>query len=526
MAQPTTGPTGPAHVAPPAPLRLREVAHRLRGLTSAVEVRGDADVCGVTADSRAVRPGWLFCARRGEHSDGHDHAADALRRGAAALLVERWLPVAVPQVRVAHTRPLIGHAAAMVHGNPSLRLATVAVTGTNGKTTTAFLARHALLAGERRTAAIGTLGTTGPAKDVPHALSAMTTPGACDLQATLGAMVADGFDSVVIEASSQGLDQDRLAGCDIALAVWLNLSPEHLDYHGTVEQYYAAKARLFDPSLSARGLVCIDDQWGRRLAAQARIPITTFGRHPHADVRFDVVSTGIDGTQIRIRDGVDDVVVRSGVIGSVNAANIAAAYLVGKRSGVGPADAVRGIAEAPAVPGRFQLLEAGQPFHVVIDYAHTPDALEKLLDTARTLAAPGGEVHLVLGCRGGRDRYKRPGMGRAAASGAHHVVFTTDHPGAERPAAIVTEMLVGALEVPERHVDIELDRSRAIAAAIRAAHPGDVVVMSGRGPERGDIRWFGPGRTDEELAAGALAHRGYLARAGGQPVWAATTEWR
>ncbi len=503
--------SAPQPVAPGS--SLRDIADRLARLSPVVEMRGDAEVVAVTADSREVAPGWLYCARRGARADGHDHAVEAVERGAAALLVERWLPLAVPQLRVTFARPLIGPAAAMVYGDPSMRLATVAVTGTNGKTTTALLARHALLAGGRKSGAIGTLGVAGVQVRPTRGATAMTTPDPCDLQATLAQLIADGFDSAVLEASSQGLDQDRLAGCDVALAIWLNLSPEHLDYHGTLEQYYASKARLFDPALSARGLICIDDEWGRRLAAQARIPITTFGHHPGADVRVQLLSTGADGTRVRITGPGEEVAVRAPVVGAVNANNLAAAYLAARRLGVTPADAARGIATAPMVPGRFHVVDAGQPFRVVIDYAHTPDALGNVLSTVRSLTT--GQVHLVLGCRGGRDRYKRPAMGRAAAAGAQHVVFTSDNAGPEQPATIVAEMMVGAVEVADRRVDVEYDRACAITAAIRAAAPGDAVVVTGRGPERAkpDGR-FGTDRTDEEVARAALAGLGYDAQPG------------
>ncbi len=470
------------------------------------EVRGDALIDDVSVDSQACRPGVLFCAVRGTARDGHLFAEDAVAHGASALLVEHWLPLPVPQIRVPWARLAAGLAAAAVHGRPSAQMDVVGVTGTNGKTTTTYLLHAALGAGGRRPGMIGTVEVRWPGGSQPAGL---TTPASTTLQRMLARMRDDGVDSVVLEASSQGLDQQRLTGTQFALGVFLNLGHDHLDYHGTVEHYYASKAILFEPDLSRHGLVCIDDEWGRRLAYQARIPVTTFGVSAGGDVRVEVLKTGLDGTRVRLV-GVDgDPELAAPVIGAVNAANIAAAYLAARHLGVDPDAAAAGLAGCELVPGRFQLVDHGQPFLVVVDYAHTPDALAHLLRTARDLTAPGGRVHLVVGSRGGKDRMKRPLTGRVAGT-ADHPVITTDSPGNEDPAGIVEQIMVGTLDVPSGHVEAEPDRRRAIRHVVATAAPGDVVVITGRGHEPtrrvGDVN---EAFDDREEAAEALRARGY-----------------
>ena len=483
---------------------LRLMAERL-----GVDRRGEAQVFGVTSDSSAVHPGWLFCAVRGARHDGHDHIGEAIRRGAAAVLAERWVDAPIPQLRAAFTRPLVGVAAALLHGEPCRALEVAAVTGTNGKTTTSHLAWHALSAGGRRPGMIGTLGTRFGERTEG---GSMTTPPAWRLQQTLAEMACAGADCAVMEASSQGLDQDRLAGMRIAVAAWLNLTSEHLDYHGTVEQYFAAKARLFDPAMTQQGVVCIDDAWGRRRAVQAPIPVRTFGSHPSADVMVRLLETDLTGTTVEVRGLGLDTVVRAPVPGRVNATNIAAALLIATLLGVPPLQAVDGIAHAEAVPGRSQRVDAGQPFLAMVDYAHTPGALAALLEFARTVASPRSRVRLVVGCRGGKDRYKRPEIGHVALD-ADRVTFTSDDPGREDPAAIVEQMLLGAMTADHAHVDVELDGRRAIEQAVFEAGPGDVLLVTGRGHET--TRTIGSSREsfdDVAVIRAALASLGYTDR--------------
>lgn len=484
-----------------AGMSLRRLADHL-----GAEWCGEAQIFGVTSDSTAVRPGWLFCAVRGARHNGHDHIVEAIRRGAVAILAERWVDAPIPQMRADFTRPLVGVAAALVHGEPSRSLEVAAVTGTNGKTTTSHLAWHALRTGGRRAAMIGTLGTRF---DEWWVGGSMTTPPAWQLQETFGEIARRGADCAVMEASSQGLDQDRLAGTRVAVATWLNLTPEHLDYHGTVEQYYAAKARLFDPAMTQQAVVCVDDPWGRRLAAQARVPVTTFGVDRPADVTVRFLGTGLSGTAVELHGLGLDAVVHAPVPGRVNATNIAAAFLIATLLGVPPAQAAEGIADAEPVPGRSQCVDAGQPFLVMVDYAHTPDALAALIEFSRTVSSPGGLVCLVVGCRGGKDRYKRPEMGRAALD-ADRVTFTSDDPGQEDPAEIVDQMLLGAFGSDHAHVRVDLDRQRAIEQAVAAARPGDVLLVTGRGHEK--TRTIGSSREtfdDVAVVRDALAGLGY-----------------
>jgi UDP-N-acetylmuramoyl-L-alanyl-D-glutamate--2,6-diaminopimelate ligase len=251
-----------------------------------------------------------------------------------------------------------------------------------------------------------------------------------------------------------------------------------------MEHYYASKAKLFEAAHSRRGLVCVDDAWGRRLAAQAVVPLTTFGRSPGADVGVEILRTGINGTSIRLhgtRRG--DMDIHGPIPGRINAANIAAAYLIAESLGLSPDTAAQGIAGTPGVPGRFELVDVGQPFLVIIDYAHTPDALESLILMAQSLTSPSGRVYLVLGSRGHKDRFKRPLTGRTATL-ADYPIFTTDSPGAEDPKAIINQMLVGALAVGHDRGRVEPDRSAAISLAIKSARPGDVVLLVGRGHEK------------------------------------------
>ena len=507
-------PGRPAPASPP-PTSLRSLAALVGG-----EVRGDALVDSVVVDSHDVTPGSLYCALRGTKVDGHEFAVGAVRAGARALLVERWLPVAAPQLRVPWTRAAVGPVAAAVYGNPADRLHMIGITGTNGKTTTSHLTWSALGSAGRRAGLVGTVGNRFGSWVEPASL---TTPDAPHLQRTLAQMAARGADSVVMEVSSQGLDQQRVGGITYQVAVWLNLGHDHLDYHGTIEQYYAAKSELFDADRAEFGLVCVDDEWGVRLAHQARIPVITFGRSPSAQVRVSVSSSDLAGTQIRLTgagralrrhfgasDTPDDLLLRAPVVGEMNAENMAAAYLAACASGAPSDDAVAGLAYCQAIPGRFDLVDGGQPFLVIVDYAHTPEAYARLITTARGLAGPGGEVHLVVGCRGDKDRFKRPLTGRVAAE-ADHPVLTTDDPGDEDPQAILNQVLVGTLDVRHDHVHVEPDRKAAIGHAIGVARDGDVVLIVGRGHER--RRRFGQTLEefdDREVAAHALAEHDYV----------------
>jgi len=458
----------------PPPMSLRELAGAVPGSM----LTQDTQVHGIAYDSRRVVDGVLFVAMPGTHADGHRYAAAAVEAGACAIVVERELPLRIPQLVVPSVRRAIGPLAGEFYGRPSDRLRVVGVTGTNGKTTTCTLVRTCLESAGIAAGQIGTVGTIFLGRTIPTSL---TTPQAPELQWTLRQMAEAGVRAVAMEASSHGLDQGRLDGIAFDVGVFTNLSREHLDYHHTMEQYFEAKTALFDPMRCRTAVIGIDDDWGRRLAGRVEVPVITFGRDADADVRVQVEERGLSGIVVRIACADGDVTIPSPLIGEVNAPNVAAAYLSVRSLGVTPEVAARGVA-APAPPGRFELVDEGQDFLVVVDYAHTPDALAALIATSRRLAA--GRVLVVLGARGGRDRGKRPLIGEIVA-GADQVFFTTDSPGDEPIAEIIRALYRGTLESGKNtRVIVEPDRRRAIELAVRAASTGDVVLIVGRGHEQ------------------------------------------
>ena len=429
----------------------------------AVLVRGDADVLVSTVvyDSRLVVPGSLFCCLRGLHSDGHEFAAAAVDDGAAALLVDHPLGLPVPQIVVGDTRAAMGPLASAHFGHPSRSLLVVGVTGTNGKTTTTSLIAAVLEAAGTPTGVIGTLTGT------------YTTPEAPELHAQLARFLAEGKHAVVMEVSSHALALHRVTGTRFALAVFTNLGRDHLDLHGTVERYFAAKASLFEPSLSTRGVANVDDLHGRLLCDAAPIPMTGFSSND---------MTGLVVTPTSHEYSWRGQHVRVGIGGAFNAMNSLAAATAAAALGLEPSVIAAGLRAAPAVPGRFEPVLAGQPFHVIVDFAHTPDGLREALTAARG-AADGGRVIAVFGCGGDRDREKRPEMGDVAATLADRVVVTSDNPRSEEPLAIINAIVQGVPAGYRDHVVIEPDRRRAFAEAFRIALPGDVVVIAGKGHE-------------------------------------------
>jgi UDP-N-acetylmuramoyl-L-alanyl-D-glutamate--2,6-diaminopimelate ligase len=443
------------------------------------ERRGDAEVRGVCADSRRAVPGDLFLAVSGAHADGHRYAADAVALGATALVVERFLDhLDVAQLKVPSVAAVAGPLAAHVYGWPSQHLPVVGVTGTNGKTTTCQLLQ-ACLAGP--TGVAGQIGTTGTYLGGRRiATSTLSTPEAPDLQRHLFAMLTAGASGAAMEVTSHGLDRHRVDGTRFRVGVFLNLSPEHLDYHGSMERYFAAKRGLFDPSRCDQAVVCVDSEWGARLATTCPVPVTTFAAHRSADVRYTCTSRGLDGIAVRLEGRGAPVELTSALIGPVNAPNVVAAYLASQALGLTPDEIRASIARCPAPPGRFEIVTTEEPFLAVVDYAHTPDALEALVAAARQLAP--GKVRLVLGARGERYAAKRPEMARTASE-ADEVVLTTDSPGVEDPGAIAKEMLAGIPDDRQHKVVVELDRESAIRRGVEALEPGDLLLVTGRGHE-------------------------------------------
>jgi UDP-N-acetylmuramoyl-L-alanyl-D-glutamate--2,6-diaminopimelate ligase len=435
-------------------------------------------VRGLVSDSRAVVPGCLFACVPGATSDGHRFAATAAAAGAAALLVEHPVPVPLPQLVVPSVRAVLGPVGALLAGDPSARLRMVAVTGSNGKTTTSTLIRGVLDAAGLPTGVVTTVGARfgDRLRD-----TALTTPEAPELQATLRWMLDEGARGAVVEASSIALDMGRLDGLAFEVAVFTGFEEDHLDHHGTLEHYWASKARLFEPARAGAGVVVVDEPWGRRLADQARIPVVRVGTSPDADVRVLDSLSDAGGTRVLLADGDGVHLVATPLVGRMHVTNIAAAWATGRLLGVPARDVVAGLAAVEPPPGRTTVLRApGAPL-VVVDYAHTPGALDLALETARGLAHPGGRVHLVLGARGRRDRYKRQGLGTAARA-ADEVWLTNEGSHGEDPAAIVAELRTGLLGA-DATVRTLLDRFEAITSAVSTARPGDVVLIVGRGHE-------------------------------------------
>jgi UDP-N-acetylmuramoyl-L-alanyl-D-glutamate--2,6-diaminopimelate ligase len=452
---------------------------------TSVEVRGDdgAVVRAVVHDSRLVVPGALFCCIPGAHTDGHDHAAAAVAAGAAACFVERWLDVEVPQVRVGSVRGVLGPACARFHGEPARAMRVLGVTGTNGKTTTTYLLERIAATAGKRSGIIGTTGARidGRSLPVPH-----TTPEATELQPLLARMRDAGVDTVAMEVSSHALDQHRVDGTRFAVASFTNLSHDHLDYHGTIDAYLAAKERLFTPAFTARAVVGIDDEHGRRLAQRARtagLEVSTFAVDGEADVFVTDVALDARSTAFTIVDGRDRHRVHTPLVGKFNVANALAAFATARAGGFDTDAIVAALADPPVIPGRLEPVETGQPFLVFVDYAHTPDALSAVLGATRAFVQPGGRLLVVFGCGGDRDRSKRPVMGAVAAERSDLAYLTSDNSRSEEPEAIARDVLAGAGTAGA--LVIELDRRQAIRRALRDARPGDVVVIAGKGHESG-----------------------------------------
>jgi UDP-N-acetylmuramoyl-L-alanyl-D-glutamate--2,6-diaminopimelate ligase len=437
-------------------------------------------VSDVTHDSREAAPGVLFACRPGVTADGHDFAAAAVAAGSPALLVERRLPLDVPQLQVPGVADVLGPVAAAVHGNPSDALSLCGVTGTNGKTTVAYLLEGALRACGHTTGLIGTIQTLIAGASVP---GVRTTPEATDLQRLIRSMLDEGVSAVALEVSSHGLALGRVAGAHFAVALFTNLSQDHLDFHADMEDYFQAKARLFTPIFTDAAVVNVDDEYGGRLADMAAVETVRVSAREdrHAAATLTDLRSGPDGSAFtaHLPGGTVDVRVR--LAGHFNAANALLALAAADVLGLDLAAAAHGIAGVRGVPGRMERVDAGQPFTVLVDYAHTPDSLGNILQAAREIS--DGRLIVVIGCGGDRDRDKRPLMGRVAADQADLAVLTSDNPRSEDPQAILDAVAAGAREVAGARCEIELDRRAAIAVALGAAGPGDVVVIAGKGHE-------------------------------------------
>ncbi|WP_431683881.1 UDP-N-acetylmuramoyl-L-alanyl-D-glutamate--2,6-diaminopimelate ligase [Kitasatospora sp. KL5] len=496
MPKPDQISASPPRPSSPAALPLAEVA-RLLGLAP---VEG-AEATGITHDSRAVRPGDVYVAFPGANHHGAAFAGQAAAAGAVAVLTdpagaEIAAPAGLPLLVVDNVRGAMGHLAAAVYGRPSEQLLMIGLTGTNGKTTTSYLVEAGLRGGGLLPGVIGTVEMRVGDERIK---SERTTPESTDLHAVLAVMRERGASAVVMEVSSHALVFGRVDGVLYDVALFNNLTPEHLDFHPDMEDYYRAKARLFQTDKARRGVANFDDPYGRRLAGEAPIPVATFSAKgdPEADWRAVDVQLGPAGSTFRVV-GPDGAAADASVPlpGPFNVANALGAITALVTAGVPLPAAAAGVAASTGVPGRLERVDAGQPYVAVVDYAHKPDALQAVLESLREVTK--GRLHVVVGCGGDRDPFKRGPMGAIAARIADTAVLTSDNPRSEDPLAILTAMLAGAAEVPEEErgeVLVVPDRAEAIRQAVARAHAGDTVLVAGKGHEvgqyaKGEVRPF------------------------------------
>jgi UDP-N-acetylmuramoyl-L-alanyl-D-glutamate--2,6-diaminopimelate ligase len=489
---------------------------------TAVGAEGDSEqpVTGVEYDSRRVRPGAVFVAMKGGSTDGNRYVDKAIAAGALGIITDSWTTydhlvvyqAGTPVLEVEHGRRALAQVSAAFFGHPERKLAATGITGTNGKTTTAFLLEELLNAAARKTVLVGTIEyhVAGEVRPSVH-----TTPEARDLFELMAEGVAKGATELVTEVSSHALDQGRATGVNFDVAVFTNLTRDHLDYHQTMEKYFAAKQLLFDGTVYPAPRVAVinaHDPHAEQLAAAARkagAEVRTYGIG-QGDWRAASHSLTPGGAVLELETPAGSAKVASRLAGEVNILNLLAALTAAHARGVSFADLVAAIPQLQPVPGRFQPVDAGQPFTVIVDYAHTDDALRNLTELARQMTAQTGKrVITLFGCGGDRDRTKRPRMGQAAGEGSDYVVATSDNPRSEDPLAILAEIEPG-LKASKVKYTVEPDRTAAIHVALKQAQPGDVVLIAGKGHEKEQIL---AGRTipfdDAQIALSALAQLGY-----------------
>lgn len=458
---------------------------RLRELLSGVNLRStagdlDTEILGLAYDSREVSPGFLFVAIRGTRMDGNRYVPQAIAKGAAAIASVNppMESVVMPWIQVDDERAALAVLAGNLFGHPTEKLHLVGVTGTNGKTTTTYLVESILKAAGHPAALFGTIEYRGPDFDFA---AERTTPEAPDLEKLFKRVVDGGWNHAVMEVSSHAIEMKRVAGLRFEIAVFTNLSRDHLDFHGDMESYFRAKKKLFvgfNGVMPRTMVLNIDDSRYEELRSIDPTRVISYGMQVAADICPLSHNFGWDGTAATYKTPAGEVRMRTSLMGKPNLYNISAAIGVAVSLGI-PRDAIeRGIQDLPNVPGRFEPVHAGQPFRVIVDYAHTDDALEKVLKSAREIT--DGRVIAVFGCGGERDRTKRPAMGAVAAREADHAIVTSDNPRGEDPMAIIREIEEGMKGATYTVIE---DRREAIRAAIREAQPGDTVVIAGKGHE-------------------------------------------
>jgi len=478
---------------------------------------GNPGVAGVEYDSRRVRPGIVFVAMKGETSDGNRFIDQAISAGAVAIVSDSAVEVPRPAVawaQVLHGRRALARLSANFYKRPAERIANTGITGTNGKSTTAFLIESILKAAGRKTALVGTIEyhVAGRTLAAPH-----TTPESLELNQLLAEGLSKGVTEAVMEVSSHALEQQRVFGIPFDVAVFTNLTRDHLDYHGTMEKYFQSKQALFegcgtDPPRAA--VLNVDDEHGRQLEKLSKKKSSVVLRYGlmSGDFHAESVEVTPRGTRFQMITPIGKIAIWSSMIGHVNVYNVLAASAAGYARGCSPDAIAGGIFDLASVPGRFERVDCAQPFTVVVDYAHTDDALRNLTALARDFVARAGlkgRVITLFGCGGDRDRAKRPLMGEAAGKGSDFVVLTSDNPRSEDPLAIINDAVVG-LQKSGAKYSMEPDRGKAIVVALEYASPGDIVLLAGKGHEKVQITQEGSIPFDDvEVARESLKRLGY-----------------
>lgn len=452
-----------------------------------IEGNMDPDIRGIAYDSRKVRPGFVFVAVEGFKTDGHHFVDQAVKAGAAAVVLKKkvTVPEGIAVIRADHTRRALALLSAAFYGHPSQKLEMIGVTGTNGKTTTASLIEAIYRGAAKMTGLIGTIANYIGEKVLPVS---HTTPESADLQGLLSTMVAENVDTAIMEVSSHALALDRVAGCDFDIAVFTNLSRDHLDFHRDMDDYLNAKAALFsglEPGGQRGGrfaVVNADDPAAEKIIAVTRVPVYTYAVHNRADIRAENIEISARGVSFTASGAGGQTRLNLKLTGMFNVYNALAAFTVGVARGFPPDMVKQSLEGVAGVAGRFEAVERGQDFAVIVDYAHTPDGLENILKTAREITR--GRLITVFGCGGDRDRAKRPMMGELAVRLSDRVIVTSDNPRTEDPLKIIDDIREGIRNVsPAVACTIEPDRRRAIREAIFAAEAGDVVIIAGKGHE-------------------------------------------
>ncbi len=461
-------------------MKLGELLERVLPLDIGADQ--ETEVASLAYDSRRVRQGTVFFAIQGEKSDGHRFIAEAFERGAVAVASEREAPEGLSDrwIRVQKIRPALSQAARRFFEYPDLKLRLIGITGTNGKTTTAYLLNSILQTAGIRTGMFGTIEYRLGDRVIP-ALN--TTPESLDLMEYFNELAANGGKAVAMEVSSHALAQGRVWGLQFSAAVFTNLTRDHLDYHGDFEHYFAAKQKLFEGEGSSPpelAVINADDPWGRRLLALPNSQRITYGLESNADVSAKQYSQGASGLSARLRTPQGEIEIESALLGRANLMNILAATATAVGLGLSGGDIQEGVCRLSSVPGRFQKVDEGQPFLVIVDYAHTDDALRNVLQAARDLTK--NRLIVVFGCGGERDRTKRPLMGEVAGRLSDLAILTSDNPRGEDPILIMNDVLVGLQRTGKPYV-AEVDRHAAIHKALEEAHDGDAVVLAGKGHE-------------------------------------------